>query len=75
MRMTTTVPGVRPPAVAGAFYPAGRAELDRLVDRCLVEAARIERPGRGPAPPAASLVGLLVPHAGLVYSGAVAAAA
>lgn len=75
MRLTASVPAVRPPAVAGTFYPADRAEIERLVDRCLVDAARIGRPETGPDRPSATLVGLLVPHAGLVYSGAVAAAA
>lgn len=56
--------GVRPPAQAGRFYPADPSELNRLVDGLL---ARTER---RPAPwPLA-----LVPHAGLRFSGGVAAA-
>jgi AmmeMemoRadiSam system protein B len=54
----------REPAVAGSFYPADRARLAREVERMLAVA-----PG---APQAA--VGLLAPHAGYVYSGAVAGA-
>ena len=74
------VPAVRPPSVAGSFYPAEPAELDRLVDACLAEAARFdmtEPTGRTTTgdPPGGVIAGLLVPHAGLVYSGAVAAAA
>src|SRR5437867_13119 len=58
---------VRFPAVAGTFYPASRAELDALVVSMLSEARRgaIER-----CPKA-----VIVPHAGYVYSGPVAASA
>jgi len=55
---------VRPPAVAGSFYPADREELAAEVVRLLAAAAP------GPAPKA-----LIAPHAGYVYSGAVAASA
>jgi AmmeMemoRadiSam system protein B len=57
---------VRPPAAAGSFYPADRAELARSVDRLLVAS---DADG-GPRP-----AGLIVPHAGYRYSGKVAAAA
>jgi AmmeMemoRadiSam system protein B len=63
----------RAPAVAGSFYPADPAALARLVDRLLADAearaaaAAADRPG--------ALLGILVPHAGLAYSGAVAATA
>jgi len=56
---------VRPPAVAGAFYPDNPAELTRMIDSWLAKTA----------PPAEQVVGLVVPHAGYVYSGAVAAEA
>lgn len=56
----------REPAVAGLFYPAGPARLRADVVRYLGAAA----PAPGPAPKA-----LVVPHAGYVYSGAVAASA
>jgi AmmeMemoRadiSam system protein B len=59
--------GVRRPAVAGTFYPAPPSELARHVD-ALLDAAGI--PPAGP-PPAA----LVVPHAGTVYSGPIAASA
>ncbi len=53
----------REPAVAGLFYPADRAQLQRAVSDLLEGAtARLE-------PPKA----LIVPHAGYVYSGPVAA--
>jgi hypothetical protein len=57
---------IRPPAVAGSFYPAAPAALKTSVDALLAGAAAMP----GPAPKA-----LIVPHAGYVYSGAVAASA
>jgi len=59
---------VRPAAVAGMFYPASPQELSRDVDDLLGQSA-----GGGLAPgfPKA----LIVPHAGYVYSGPVAAEA
>ncbi|SHN86062.1 hypothetical protein SAMN05660350_03870 [Geodermatophilus obscurus] len=58
---------VRPPAVAGRFYPADPEELRDLVDRLLDEVCGQPRP----VPPAA----VVAPHAGYRYSGAVAATA
>jgi MEMO1 family protein len=55
---------VRPPAVAGRFYPADREELRDLVDRLLGEVRSRPRP----VLPAT----LVAPHAGYRYSGAVA---
>ena len=55
----------RPPAVAGLFYPSGRAELSADV-RDLLAAVPLDT---GARPPKA----LIVPHAGYVYSGPVAA--
>jgi hypothetical protein len=59
---------VRAPAVAGSFYPADPAELRAVVARCLAEASAPPEPE--PLPKA-----LVVPHAGYVYSGPVAATA
>jgi AmmeMemoRadiSam system protein B len=56
-------PQVRPPAVAGRFYPAPVAELNEMVDQLLA----------GDAPPAESWPAVMVPHAGLIYSGRLAA--
>ncbi|HSD19261.1 MAG TPA: AmmeMemoRadiSam system protein B, partial [Anaeromyxobacter sp.] len=53
----------RAPAAAGLFYPAGAEELARAVDRLLAAADRC---------PVDDLRGLVAPHAGYVYSGAVA---
>lgn len=69
-----TVPDARPmpvraPAVAGSFYPADPATLLRLVADLLREAGGDGNPTPGRVP-----CGILVPHAGLEYSGVVAAA-
>ena len=58
---------VRPAAVAGFFYPDDPDELTGLVDSMLAAVP----PGHDTRPP----VALIVPHAGYVYSGPVAAAA
>ncbi len=55
---------VRKPAVAGAFYPADKAELTKQVDEFLANSQKIDK-GR--------LLAIVVPHAGYVYSGQVAA--
>ena len=57
---------IRPPAVAGIFYPGNPAELKTAVARLLSQ-ARAESWGE--------LVGLIAPHAGYMYSGGVAAEA
>jgi MEMO1 family protein len=57
----------RPPAVAGLFYPADPAELSAGV-RALLEAGQAASGARLPK-------ALIVPHAGYVYSGPVAAMA
>ncbi len=58
------MPAVRPAAVAGMFYAAEPAVLHAQVAECLAVATADD------APPAPKL--LIVPHAGYVYSGAVA---
>lgn len=58
---------VRLPAVAGTFYPADPAVLQREVRRYLDEARPHDAP---PAPKA-----VIAPHAGYVYSGPIAASA
>ena len=54
----------RPAAVAGSWYPGGADALAREVDRYLG--------GAGPAPKG-DLRAIMAPHAGLMYSGPVAA--
>ena len=58
---------IRPAAVAGMFYPAERAVLQVTLQSLLED-------NRTPAVESRSLRGLIVPHAGYVYSGPVAAA-
>jgi AmmeMemoRadiSam system protein B len=59
---------LRRPAVAGSWYPDDPSVLGRQVDRSLAAAPVAVGPDD-------MVVGLLGPHAGIVYSGAVAAAA
>ena len=56
---------VRRAAVAGSWYPGTAAAISEEVDRYLKGAGSVSAPGR--------LVGLVSPHAGLRYSGPVAA--
>lgn len=70
--VTPPIPVVREPSVAGAFYPASREWLAPMV-RELFAAVR-GSPGDSGRVTHALPAGLLVPHAGLVYSGIVAAA-
>ena len=57
---------VRPPAVAGSFYPGTRRELEEAVRGYLDAAPRTTEP-----PPKA----IIAPHAGYVFSGPIAASA
>jgi MEMO1 family protein len=59
-------PRIRPPAVAGLFYPGEPTQLRDAVSDYLAQAPALS----GPAPKA-----LIVPHAGYIYSGPIAAAA
>ena len=61
------MPTTRPAAVAGLFYPGDPAELKRTVADLLASAPAAE----AVHPPKA----LIVPHAGYIYSGPVAASA
>lgn len=70
--LTTSGADVRRPSVAGTFYPAEAHRLAELVDSLLAAAAASPVADE---PDVGSPLGLLVPHAGLVYSGVVAAAA
>jgi AmmeMemoRadiSam system protein B len=65
--MTSSAPSssVRPPAVAGTFYPGSAGRLQRDVDDLLEKAS--------PLPVGGSVYGLVSPHAGYVYSGFTAA--
>ncbi len=64
---------IRPSAVAGTFYPARASELRRVVRGMLAEAsAALEDDGTDSLAPTKAMI---VPHAGFVYSGPVAASA
>jgi len=56
---------VRFPAVADQFYPADKKELEEMIDKFLREAEVPEIKGE--------IFGLLLPHAGYIFSGSVAA--
>lgn len=56
---------IRDPAVAGMFYPADTRELKHMLQQYLQEAQ-----AEGPRPKA-----IIVPHAGYIYSGPIAASA
>jgi MEMO1 family protein len=58
---------IRPAAVAGSWYPRTAPALAAAVDHHLVTA------DRGAAPLAGELTAIISPHAGLMYSGPVAA--
>lgn len=70
---TSIAAPVRPPAVAGSFYPASPDRLASDVSRLLAAADRL--PGVADRDGAGMPAGILVPHAGLAYSGITAAAA
>ena len=53
---------VRNPAVAGSFYPAEPEKLKKELARCLTEESKTKK----------NAVGIVVPHAGYKYSGAIA---
>lgn len=62
---------IRPPAVAGSFYPGEPDRLAAGIDAMLAEAGR-----RKPLVPDEPFPkGVIVPHAGYIYSGPVAAGA
>jgi AmmeMemoRadiSam system protein B len=58
---------IRPAAVAGTFYPQEPDELARMIDDMLVQAKQTAMPEVPKA--------LIVPHAGYIYSGPIAASA
>jgi AmmeMemoRadiSam system protein B/AmmeMemoRadiSam system protein A len=60
---------IRFPSQAGAFYPGSAEELERAVSRLLAD-PRYQSPKNTPKPYSAAMI----PHAGWVYSGNLAAA-
>ncbi len=68
------MPSVRQAAVAGHFYPGDAAELNAVVQRYLAAAER-SLAGEGGADSRTVPKAIIAPHAGYVYSGAIAASA
>ncbi len=67
------IPEVRQPAVSGYFYPSDPSELKKLIEWCFTHEVG---PGRIPRVSEARIkrsTGFVVPHAGYIYSGPVAA--
>ena len=58
---------VRMPAVAGAFYPAKADTLRKMIASFMSDASSVE--------PDKEVQAVIVPHAGYVYSGAIASKA
>jgi AmmeMemoRadiSam system protein B/AmmeMemoRadiSam system protein A len=58
-------PEIREPVFAGSFYPGVAVELSGMIDSFLGKVPKKEAKGE--------IVGLIVPHAGYVFSGQVAA--
>jgi AmmeMemoRadiSam system protein B/AmmeMemoRadiSam system protein A len=68
MGTTNAALSIRPPAVAGMFYPGDAGTLRDEVAVCLATPAV----SPAPTPEAGTLKALIVPHAGYVYSGGTA---
>lgn len=62
---TSQIQDIRRPAVAGAFYPANSTQLKNQIEGFFKNVKKEKFDGR--------ILGLIVPHAGYVYSGQVAA--
>ncbi len=61
---------IRTPAVAGMFYPANKKELETTIENCFLDPF-----GPGSLPPSKvkkNILGVICPHAGYSYSGAIA---
>ena len=70
-----TEKNIRPPAVASMFYPGGAAELRKAVQNYLSNAGTEEDVSQLKKEEIAELRTLIVPHAGYIYSGKIAACA
>ena len=60
---------VRKPAVAGQFYPDDAEQLSTMVDAFLAQVKKVEAEGQVRPEP----IAIIVPHAGYIFSGQVAA--
>ena len=70
-----TEKNIRPSAVASMFYPGGAAELRKAVQNYLSNAGTEEDVSQLKKGETAELRTLIVPHAGYIYSGKIAASA
>jgi len=70
-----TEKNIRPPAVASMFYPGGATELRKAVQNYLSNAGTEEDVSQLKKEEIAELRTLIVPHAGYIYSGKIAASA
>lgn len=66
-------PPIRRPAVAGQFYAGEEAALRREVDDCFSDPRGPGPLGPGPRSSSRTIDAIIVPHAGLPYSGPIAA--
>jgi len=66
--LNTKEKSIRQPAVAGQFYPDSQEELTEMISQFLEKA---DLPKKGESDP--QIRALIVPHAGYVFSGEVAA--
>jgi hypothetical protein len=64
-------PTIRPAAVAGTWYPGSRGALTREVDALLQQAGRAAKAVADR--PAGAIAAIIAPHAGMMFSGGVAA--
>ncbi|RLF67335.1 MAG: AmmeMemoRadiSam system protein B [Thermoplasmata archaeon] len=62
---------MRRPAVSGSFYPSDPQELKNLIEQCFLNTEF--GPGQLPRRDHERVIGAIVPHAGYIYSGPVAA--
>ena len=70
-----TEKNIRPPAVASMFYPGGTAELRNVVQKYLSNAGIEGDVSQLKKEEISELRTLIVPHAGYIYSGKIAASA
>lgn len=63
----------RSPTVAGTFYESTKESLRERLEWCFLHKAGPGSLPSGPVKPVRSILGLVSPHAGLIYSGPVAA--
>ena len=63
---------IRKPVVAGQFYESDKEDLRRTLENCFLD---LRGPGEIPKKSKGNkkILGLVVPHAGFIYSGAIAA--